>query len=80
MTDTINAPIKPLAVSIDEAGRLTDLSRAGIYHNAIARGELEAFKDGSRTKIIFASIERRMASLPRVTIKESVPRARRERL
>ncbi len=79
MTDTINAPIKPLAVSIDEAGRLTDLSRAGIY-NAIARGELEAFKDGSRTKIIFASIERRMASLPRVTMKEYVPRAGRERL
>jgi hypothetical protein len=64
--------LEPFAVSIKEAERLTGLGRTSIYH-AISRGELEAVKDGDKngkTKIIFQSIKRREASLPRAQFKQ----------
>ena len=63
--------LKPFSVSIPEAARLQGLGRKpgggrnSIYQQ-IERGELEAVKDGAHTKITYASIERRQASLPRV--------------
>jgi hypothetical protein len=63
--------LKPFAVSIREAARLQGLGRKpgggrnSIYQQ-IARGELEAVKDGAFTKITLASIERRQACLPRM--------------
>ena len=60
--------IEPFAVSIKEAERLTGLCRTSIYL-AVGRGELEAVKDLSKTKITYASIKRREASLPRVKFK-----------
>jgi excisionase family DNA binding protein len=60
--------LEPLAVSINEAARLIGISRGSVY-GAIARGELEAVKDGGKTKIIYASLKRREASLPPAQIK-----------
>jgi len=56
---------KPYAVSVREAGRLQGLGRSSVYEQ-IERGELEAFKDGTRTLVTVESIERRQANLPRV--------------
>jgi excisionase family DNA binding protein len=78
MTDTTMAPIKPIVVSIDEAARIMNTSRSEVYQG-IARGELAAVKDGARTKITMDSIERRMSSLPRLQVKEYIPRQRRRR-
>jgi hypothetical protein len=73
--------LKPLAVSVDETARILGCGaatqrkqdaktkwrpgRSSVYQ-MIQRGELEAFKDGTRTKITMESIERRLASLPRI--------------
>jgi hypothetical protein len=72
---------KPLAVSVDDAARLLGCGaskqrkkkpktkwrpgRSSVYE-MIKRGELEAYKDGARTKVTMESIERRLASLPRI--------------
>jgi hypothetical protein len=63
--------IKPFAVSVTEAARLQGHGRkpgGGRTHiyGQIERGELEAIKDGPRTLIIYESIERRQAALPRI--------------
>src|SRR5262245_50282218 len=54
--------LEPLAVSVNEAARLTNSSRTQIYRQ-IRRGELETVQDGSRRKVIFASVKARMARL-----------------
>ena len=62
---------KPLMVSIDDACIL--LGRKKTARSSIklmlARGELDAVKDGERTLITMASIERRAASLPTAKFK-----------
>jgi hypothetical protein len=62
---------KPFAVSVAEAARLQGHGRKpgggrNAIYEQIARGELEAIKDGVRTLITVASIERRIAGLPRI--------------
>jgi hypothetical protein len=70
-----NSPFRPLTVGIEAAKAITGISRSSIYE-AIGRGELDAVKDGDRTLITMASIERRQAALPRAKIKP--PRRRRK--
>jgi excisionase family DNA binding protein len=60
--------IKPITVSVQECARIIGISRSMIYE-AIGDGELDAIKDGGRTLITMASIERRQAALPRAKIK-----------
>jgi hypothetical protein len=63
-----NPPLRPLTVGIKDAKILTGIGRSSIYE-AIGRGELDAVKDGDRTLITMASIERRQAALPRAKIR-----------
>jgi hypothetical protein len=63
--------IKPLAVSVAEAARLQGFGRKpgggrNSVYSQIARGEVDAFKDGAKTLITVESIERRQAALPRI--------------
>lgn len=58
--------MKPIGLSIADAGEtLGGLSRATIYR-MISRRELEAFKVGSRTLVSLASIEAMTAAAPRL--------------
>jgi hypothetical protein len=71
--------IKPFAVPIPEAARLLGWGRkAGggrsSINEALARGELEAVKDGRRTLVTMKSIEHRAASRPRAVFKPLKPR------
>lgn len=80
MTDTTS--IKPFAVPIPEAARLLGFGRKpgggrSSINEALARGELEAVKDGSRTLVTMESIERRAASRPRAVFKPLRPRPAR---
>jgi hypothetical protein len=68
--------IKPIHVSVKKAAEIQDTCPSEIYQQ-LARGELEAVKDGARTKITLESIERRAASLPKANIKLYVPRTKR---
>lgn len=49
------APITPLAVGPEEAGRMTGHTRSAIYA-AIATGELKAFKSGKRRLILMSEL------------------------
>lgn len=62
--------MKPIGLSIQEAGKVLGgesdpLSRNTIYR-MIGRGDLEAFKLGSRTLVSVASIEALAAGAPRL--------------
>ena len=62
--------LKPIGLSIPETGKALGgeddpLSRATIYR-MIGRGDLEAFKLGSRTLVSVASIEACAAAAPRL--------------
>jgi hypothetical protein len=71
--------LEPTHVSIPEARRLTGgKSRTSLY-TAIARGELDAVKDGTKTLITLASIRRRQANLPPAKIKPPTPPRSRRR-
>jgi hypothetical protein len=72
-----NSPLRPLTVGIKAAEIITGISRSSIYE-AIAHGELDAVKDGDRTLITMASIERRQAALPRAAIKPTKMRKQRK--
>lgn len=66
-TDVVEQPfgLRPLAVTIPKARSLLgDKARSEIYR-CVSRGELDAVKDGRRTLIVVASIEKFMAALPR---------------
>jgi hypothetical protein len=58
-------PVKPLTCTIRRTQELTGWGRSKIY-GLIADGVLDAVKDGTRTLVIYESIERRAASLQRV--------------
>ena len=62
----------PIVVSPKEAQRLMDMGHSALYE-AIARGELDAFSDGRRTKITMESIKRRLARLPRAKVGKRRP-------
>ena len=62
--------MKPIGLSIPETGKALGgegdpLSRATIYR-MIGRGDLEAFKLGSRTLVTLSSIEALAAAAPRL--------------
>jgi excisionase family DNA binding protein len=65
--------VDPIFVSIAAAAEILATSRSEIYQK-LGRGELEAVKDGARTKITYASVKRLAAALPKATIKLYVPR------
>jgi excisionase family DNA binding protein len=53
-----------IVVSVKEACAIGSWSRGTLYKK-LASGDLEAVKDGDRTKVTIASIEAHLASLPR---------------
>jgi hypothetical protein len=67
--------LEPLTVTMQQAERLTGESRSQIY-TRIGRGEYEAVKSGQRLFIVYESIKRRIAGLPRAKIKPPAPRKR----
>jgi hypothetical protein len=71
-----NSYFRPITVSIKDAQAITGISRSRVYE-LIGLGELDAVKDGDRTLITMASIERRQSALPRAQIKPPKPRKRR---
>jgi hypothetical protein len=60
--------LEPLTVTIPRAVQLTGESRSRVYE-LIGDGTYEAVKSGSRTLIIYESVKRRIAKLPRAKIK-----------
>ena len=70
------ANVDPIFVSVAAAAEILATSRSEIYQK-LARGELEAVKDGARTKIIYASVKRVAAALPKASIRLYVPRTQR---
>lgn len=68
--------VEPLAVSVDRTAQITGDSRSTVY-NLIGLGVYEAVKSGSRTLVLFDSIKRRLASLPKAKIKP--PKTRKPR-
>ena len=70
-----NNQLKPLLVSVAEAARLTDAGESTIW-DLLAKGELDAVKDGARTKILMASIERHVATRPKAKFQPLKPRRR----
>ena len=55
--------IKPIHVSIRTAVAITGECKASLY-NAINRGELTPIRNGYRTLLIYAELERRCAARP----------------
>jgi hypothetical protein len=72
---TIGGSIDPITVTIEQCAQLTGESRSQVYVR-IGRNQYEAVKSGSRTLIIFESIRRHFAALPRARIKPPKPRKR----
>ena len=70
-----NKQLKPLLASVSEAARLIDAGESTIW-DLLAKGELDAVKDGARTKILMASIERHVASRPKARFQPLKPRRR----
>jgi N-methylhydantoinase B/oxoprolinase/acetone carboxylase alpha subunit len=64
------------AASVRECAIIENCGRSVVYER-LARGEYEAIKDGSRTKMIVESIKRRRDSLPRAVFKPLPPRRKR---
>src|SRR5262245_66664353 len=71
----VAANVEPIFVSVAAAAEILATSRSEIYQR-IARGELEAVKDGSRTKIPFDSVKRVAAALPKANVRLYVFAAR----
>jgi hypothetical protein len=59
--------IEPIAVRIDDAVRISGLSRSELYRRA-ARGEVIFLKCGSSTLVDMRSLRATVASLPRAVI------------
>jgi hypothetical protein len=59
---------EPLAAPINEASRLSGLSRSEFYRR-LAAGDIQAVKSGSRTLILMASLRAHLASLPPATFR-----------
>jgi excisionase family DNA binding protein len=68
MFDVASGPaISPLAVTIDNAARLSGRNRRRIYE-AIRAGDLLARKDGRATLILVADLDAWLHKLPRVQV------------
>jgi len=72
----IAANVEPIFVSVAAAAEILATSRSEIYQR-IARGELDAVKDGSRTKVTYDSVKRMAAALPKARVRLYVRRAQR---
>jgi hypothetical protein len=59
--------IEPLALSIKKTAALTGESRSRVYQ-LLGTGEYQGVKSGAKTLVLFESIKRRMAGLPRAVI------------
>jgi hypothetical protein len=75
MDDNKQPQLKPFAVSVAEAARITDSGESTIWEK-LAKGELDAVKDGVRTKVTMASLERHVASWPKAEFQPLKPRRR----
>ena len=65
--------LKPYAVAMPVAQSLMgDKSRSEVYE-AAARGEVDFVKDGKKTLVVLASIERRQAPRVKSRVRPSVP-------
>jgi hypothetical protein len=65
-------------LSVRDTALVEDCGESVVWER-LARGEYEAIKDGTRTKILPESIRRRRASLPRAEFKPPKPRTRARR-
>jgi len=73
MFDAASGPaISPLAVTIDNAARLSGRNRRRIYE-AIRTGDLLARKDGRATLILVADLDAWLHKLPRVAHRVAQP-------
>jgi hypothetical protein len=63
---------EPLTVTIPRAAAITGESRSKVYE-LIGLGVYEAVKSGARTLVLYQSIKRRMASLPRAKLRAPAP-------
>jgi excisionase family DNA binding protein len=75
-TTTTTTTVDPIFLSVAATAEALATSRSEIYQK-LARGELEAVKDGTRTKITFESVKRVAATLPKANIRLYVPRTQR---
>ncbi len=78
---TIYTELKPRAVPIRDARKLLGNKARSEVYREVGRGNLDAVKDGNKTLITLASIERYMASLPPAKIgsqKSELPGRRRQ--
>jgi hypothetical protein len=71
-------PLEPFALSPKETATIENCGVSVVYER-LARGEYEAVKDGTRTKILVESIKRRRASLPKAMFQPLKPRRPRQR-
>jgi hypothetical protein len=62
--DKTSTGIAPLAVTIPEAVRLSGLSRSELYRQ-LSEGRIQARKSGTRTLIVWASLQAHVEALPR---------------
>jgi hypothetical protein len=60
--------IEPFSLSVRQTMLAEHCGHTTVYER-LARGEYEAVKDGNRTRILVASIQRRRANLPRAKFK-----------
>jgi hypothetical protein len=70
------AGLRPFAVSVSKAAKLLDSGESTVWAK-LARGDLEAIKDGARTKVTLASIERHVSTWPRAKFLKPRPRVAR---
>ena len=67
LTQRREAALEPLAITVEQTSRLTNESKTTVY-DLVAAGELEAVKSGRKTLILYESVKRRLAGLPRVKL------------
>jgi excisionase family DNA binding protein len=72
----VAANVEPIFLSVAAAAEILATSRSEIYQR-IARGELDAVKDGARTKITYDSVKRVAAALPKANVRLYVRRSQR---
>jgi hypothetical protein len=66
-------PSEPFAVSLKEAKPLLGGRSFSSIYEMLAKGELDAVKDGKRTLVTLASIRRRQEALPKATFGPPTP-------
>jgi hypothetical protein len=76
VTPTVPTFPEPYAVSVRDARPLLGNRSLSSIYDMLAKGELEAVKDGKRTLIVVASIRARQEALPKATFASPSPRRR----